>query len=669
MRRFLTFFALPLLWVTFLFAYPSHSRAGELSESDLTHAQNAFLFIERGRWDDALAHAKRAGNPLIYKLVHWRYVLSRDPGADASFEEITQFIDQNPDWPEQKSLATRAEEALVNSPASDEELTRWFEYHAPVTGYGKIRYAEALMRTSKSAAGAAAAASPANTATLIREGWVEGNFDNDTENRLADQYRSLLTREDHIARAARLLWEERTEAAQRMLPLVTDAYRSVVAARTALIKKERTAATLVDKVPTSLRNDPGLMFNRLLWNAERKRDGSVREILLAAPQTVPFPKKWWKYREKYIREAIADGNFRLAERLLKNHGQREAVEYAEALWLSGWLKLVHSKDAGNAYKDFYALFNAVKFPVSKARAAYWAGRAAEKKGNKDIAKGWYEQAVAYPTTFYGQLAAARIYDSGPLRLPAQPNITAADKSTFKRKELPRAIALLDQLGQKELMHQFVLQLVDKADSPKEAALAADFGEAIGHVEDGVKAAKRALQKNGIVLLDSGFPLPTTPQSLPIERALTLAIARQESEFDASAVSPSNALGLMQLLPSTAKEIAKKIDKPFSRAKLFEPRYNMELGSAYLGRLVDGFSGSYVMAIASYNAGPGRVRQWIAQFGAAEGSVEEIVNWIERIPYEETRNYVQRVLENLQVYRHLLAGKATPHLQIEDDLMR
>lgn len=637
-RIIFSFLALLLLYAT-PHAYAAYS----------TSARSAFLFAERDDWNNALAHAARSQDASVKKTIRWMYAAS--PNSNASFDEIARVIRDQDDWPDQKALHTRAEHALLREEKSAADVKRWFSDHDPVSGAGKLALAMAR----------------GDTGDLFREGWRDADLDESIESSIAEKFSGSLRETDHAARISRLLWEEKTKAAQRMLKYVGPDYRTLFEARMELQRNDWNGDSHAQHVPTSLRDDIGLQFDLLRWNFKHHNNGQAEHILADAPKTVPYPEKWWPIREKFVREALEYDQWKKALKLLQNHGQEEGKTLIEALWLHGWTVLEHQKDPRTAYKQFYALFNKAKFPVSKARAAYWAGVAATRNGNAEIANNWFEQAAEFPMTFYGQLAYARLHGDAPLRLPAPLHLSAAEKQKYSNRELPRVIAMLDALGQDKLAHKFTQHLVDSADDRRDAALAAWLGGSLGHMEDGVRAAKRALQNN-LFVLESAFPTVHLPGGLGVERGLALAIARQESEFDKRALSPSGAMGLMQLLPGTAKETARKVGMKFTKERLYEPSYNLIIGSAYLGRLVERFNGSYVLAIAAYNAGPRNVRDWMEEMGDPGNSEESIIRWIENIPFEETRTYVQRVLENLQIYRQILAG--TPvSLGLMEDLKR
>ncbi len=621
------------------------------------HAEDAFTFADRRDWGNARSHARQSGDSALIKLIDWEYMM--DPDSGASFYDIVEFTTENPGWPERKKLMLRAEMALRDDAARDEDVLRILGSAEPATGYGKLALAKALSRQS----------SPPKEKidALIRGAWKDGDFEEPHELELLATHRDILTSADHIARTDRLLWEEKTSPAKRMLTLLPDGNRKLAEARMALIADKKTAAFTVLKVPSDLKKDPGLIYDRMRYRARRDDSAGVREMLKLAPATVPYPEKWWRYREAQVRKAIDEGSYKQAGALLAHHGQTGGIGLAEAVWLSGWLNLEYFDKPKVAYDIFYRMYDSVKFPPSRSRAAFWAARAAEKSGDKETAANWYNTAATYPTTFYGQLGSLKHNEHAPLRIPAPLTISGAARSQFENTELARAVKLAIDTGNLQRAGKMIALMVENAPDKEQAALAAELGVRAGYPHLGVRGAKKALQNN-TVLIDIGYPTPKTPYDIPIERALALAIMRQESEFDAQAKSSANALGLMQLLPSTARQMAQKLEMKYAVDQLYLPEYNVTLGSYYLSRLINSYDGSYVMAIAAYNAGPGNVKNWTRQFGTPGNTVEGALDWIEKIPFSETRTYVQRVMENLQVYRHIEARDA-PKLKLDEDLAR
>lgn len=651
---------MPRLLLILLSALPllCHAAYADSDDND-EHVRSAFLFADRKDWSNAQAHAAQSHNPVLIKLINWEYAL--DPDSGAGHDEIMQFMQANPDWPDQKRLRIRAELALRRSAEFDQDIITEFKEQPPITGVGKMALAEALMRGGKTP--------QEKITTLIRDAWRGGDFDEIQEQQIIDTYGNLLKRTDDIDRIDRLLWEEKITGAKRILDRVPADYRKLYQARMSLIADKRSAILSVAQVPAALKHDPGLIYDRMRYRARRDDTKGVREMLLAAPSHVPYPEKWWRQRELQVREAIGENNFKLAKKLLANHGQSDGGTLADALWLQGWLDTEFLKEPKTGYDLFYRMFSEVRFPVSKARAAYWAARAAEKAGDKEAAASWYTTASAYPTTFYGQLASLKANGTAPLRLPAAPEISGEAQRVFDNEELTRAIKLCIAANQPDLAKKFINYLAENADDDTQAALASHFGNRIGQPALSVHAAKKAMQQRGVVVIEAGYPRVKTPTGLAVERPLALAITRQESEFDPHARSPSGALGMMQLMTATAKETARKDDVPFSAGQLGDPSYNMTLGSLYLARLIRNYDGSYIMAIAAYNAGPGNVRNWAGQFGTPGNRLDSAIDWIEKIPFTETRNYVQRVLENLQIYRHLESDVDAPKLKLGEDLAR
>jgi soluble lytic murein transglycosylase len=618
--------------------------------ADDLHIKAAFTFAHRKAWGNAIDEAKAGHSPILAKYFIWEYL--KDPESDAGFEEITAFMRDNPDWPDQPTLLKRAEVALMGGNPSDEALSAWFAKHPPQTSMARLK--EAKSRETLN--------------SLIRDAWVTDDYDKTTEAKLLAKYHDILRAQDHIRRIDRLLWDGKDEEAKRLLKYVPYDHRRLFMARMALAEDKQSAPVELVNVPPALRSDPGLLFTRIEW---RMRDGDkdgVRELLLAAPAEVPYPEKWWPIRDRQIREALGEGDVKLASRLLARHGQKEgSLSYKEVQWLSGWIALEYLHEPAKAYANFSWLYRQALTPGGKSRAAYWAGRAAKESGKGDAAE-WYREAAHYPTTFYGQVATAEREPDATISIRSDTVPSAQEKERFRRREMVQLVHALGAAHETDITVKFILYLVDDADTPGEAILATELGREIGRVDFSVRAAKKALQSD-IISLKSGWPVIRFSHTQGVETPLLLALSRQESEFFADAVSPSGAMGLMQLLKGTAREIARKNGIRYSADRLFDPDYNMTLGSIYLEKMLEKFRGSYVLAIASYNAGPGRVGQWLNMYGRPGDSAHEALDWIERIPTTETRNYVQHVLENVQVYRFVLAGKPSSRLTIAEDLVR
>jgi len=359
-----------------------------------------------------------------------------------------------------------------------------------------------------------------------------------------------------------------------------------------------------------------------------------------------------------MNEALRNGDAASAYQAISNHDLAPgSVEYAEAESFAGWLALNKLRDPLTADRHFARLQAAVKSPVSKARAAYWRGRAHEQRGDVAAARGFYEEGAQHTTTFYGQLAAERAGRT-ELVLEPDPIPTAEDRATFEASELTRALRLLSQAGERSLVRVFGLDMGAAVESPVQLALLVDTIRLLGEQEVSLLAYRRAAQQ-GVILHERGYPL-VTPAMVPggAEPALVLAIIRQESQFDPQVRSSADARGMMQILPSTAREVAGQMGIAWDDGMLWNREQNMRIGSRYLGQLVGQFGGSYVMAAAGYNAGPSRPRQWIGFCGDPRAPGADPIDFMECIPFNETRNYVMNVMSNVQMYRaRLNEGRA------------
>lgn len=630
-----------------------------LSGHDVKLYAAAFKEAARGNWKTAHRIASSASDQLGAKLLRWMEY-SR-PYNYAAFDEVERFIRDNPDWPRPNSLAAAAEAGMTVG-VSDETVLEWYRWHDPVSRDGRLRLAEALLKTGEKDRATA----------LIREAWVRDDFSRKDLRYVYRRFKKFLRPEDHIARLDRLVWQYRPGHARRMYRYVDEGHKRLAQARLALRAFRGGVDAAIARVPEELRDSAGLMYERLRWRRRKGRDEDAREILHAAPEDLGNRRLWWRERAIQVRNALNDGLISEAYRLASEHKQIDSSTFSEAEWLAGWIALRFLADPTNAYRHFSRLHGAVYMPISRARAGYWAGRAAEATGDKAGATQWYEEAAKHPGTFYGQLAAARLGEPDKPYSAArmEPNSEAGPK--LVGHELFASVRLLAYLGEEKLLVTFLDRLTQLAKTHADHALIAQATRALGRPDLGVRAAKRAL-RDGFASNERLFPLVDLDFTLPndtVEHSLVLAVTRQESAFNAKAISHAGARGLMQLMPGTARMVARHNRLHYARASLTrDPAYNVRLGSAHLSELLTEFDGSYVLAIAAYNAGSKNVRRWLERNGdPRKDPFVDVVDWIELIPLPETRNYVQRVLEGLQIYRWQL-GQTVVIASIEQDLAR
>jgi len=624
-----------------------------LPPTDMQATRSAFAAAQSGDWTRAYAEAGAITDALPLKMLRWTDYAR--PGAPGRFPEIAEFIEKNPDWPRQKALRKHAEEALIGE--SDATAADWFKRYPPISAAGRVREAEITLNSGDLVGGTEA----------LRATWIGTDFGPLDEKSFLARHSAAIRPEDNIKRVDRLLWDVQTDAARRMLPLLPPDYRAVAAARLALAAQSANADLLVSRVPAQLRSDPGLIFEQLRLRRKKDMADAAVQILLAHPADPVRPLAWWNERQAVARQLLAHGNADLAYRIVEQHGLIEGNAFAEAQFLLGYIALRYIKQPALAFDHFSRILTRAATPFAKARAGYWGGRAAETEAKTELAAKWYAAGADHMATFYGQLAAHELGHDAPPRPMPEPVPEGTELIQFNSNEIVRAARIFFDLGDPDHGKNCLLHLADNAKTPSMFAMLASLAETSGRIDLAIAVAKRAIEA-GTPLMIHGYPVTELPSGGTPERSLLFAITRQESAFERDAVSRAGARGLMQLMPATASFVANKMQLPFSADRLTaDGIYNILLGRAYLETLIEDFGGSYALAIAAYNAGPGRVRQWLHDYGDPRGGNIDMVDWIEMIPINETRNYVQRVLENLQIYRGQIGRESA--FSLASDLAR
>jgi soluble lytic murein transglycosylase len=625
-----------LLLALVCLAADARADSPSMSATDLQAMRSALAAAQSGDWSRAYAALATTTDPLLPKMLRW--VEASRPGTPGRFPDIAEFIQKNPDWPAQKALRSHAEEALAGE--SEAVAAEWFKRYPAVSASGKIREAEILLNAGDVEGGNAA----------LRAAWISTDFGPLDEKNFLAHHGAPIRPEDHIKRVDRLLWDGQSEAARRMLPLLPADYRAVASARLALAAQARNAEAVAAQVPPQVRSDPGLLFEQLRYLRKKDMTAAAVQLLLAQPNDLVRPAAWANERQAIARQVLASGNAALAYRIVEQHGLIEGSAFSEAEFLLGYIALRYMKQPELAFEHFSQILTRVSTPFAKGRAGYWGGRAAEAQGKSELALRWYAAGADHMATFYGQLAAHQLGRDAPPRPVPEPVPTADELAQFDTNEVVRAARTFFELGDAAHGKVFLLHLANNASSPTTFGMLATLAENSGHIDLAIAVAKRAIEA-GTPLMIHGYPTTELPSGGTAEKSLLFAIVRQESAFERDAISRVGARGLMQLMPATASSIAAKMQLPFSPDRLTSDGiYNALLGRTYVESLIDDFGGSYALAIAAYNAGPGRVRQWLHDYGDPRGGSIDMVDWIEMIPINETRNYVQRVLENLQIYR-------------------
>lgn len=629
------------------------ARADLLSAADQRILQEAYDAAKRDDHAKAERLAGGAANKLVTKVVRWKVYVDANSGS--SFPEISEFLRANPDWPQPQTMQRRAEEAIGPGTSAD-LLLPWFEAFPPTTVDGRIAHGQALLDRGQRDKGL----------QVLRDAWVGGTFGVLQERQFLTRYGDILREQDHEERLSRLLWDRQHQAAQRLILKVDMPFRLYAQARIALQSDASGVNAAVDAVPAALADEPGLLHDRVRWRRQKELDEDAIAMLRHKNANKVRPETWWNERAILARRALQRGHISQAYETAAHHGMTDGAGFADAEWLAGWIAFRYLQDQEVALRHFKRMQAAATTPISRARGAYWLGRAAEAMKDQAAAVQWFQAAAQHTTTYYGQLAASRLTEKQRWPLPADPFAAPEDTAAFDKLELVKVIRIMVESGLKEDIDPFVLRLNETARTTGHRVLAARLALASGRQDLAVNVARRS-DRDGVPMISYGYPVPPFKVERA-DRALVLALIRQESNFHQYAVSSAGARGLMQLMPATAKWMAKREKVGYSRDRLHEPDYNLHLGTAYLSDLLESFDGSLILSLAGYNAGPGRARQWIREYGDPRAPDVDAVDWVENIPFTETRNYVQRVMEGVQVYRRRL-GVPEASLSLERDLKR
>ncbi|MBL94908.1 MAG: Soluble lytic murein transglycosylase [Alphaproteobacteria bacterium MarineAlpha3_Bin5] len=662
-------FSFVLLAVFFCINYSVVAVETEITKKEVEYFREIIKKIRHQKIKDLKHSSITFKDPLIRKIIVW--FLLDSGGLGMNFNEINKFIKVNPGWPNIRKWRVLAEESLPNK-MSPGEIIEWFEEIGPISSMGRVKLASAHLSISNKRKGK----------TLIRNAWIKGNFTKRQEKEFYRKYNKLLTREDNRNRLDRLLWEGRYWPTRRMLWKVDKDYQSLAEARFALRHSRGNVDKLIALVPNILKKDPGLLYERLRWRRRRNLE-SAFTLLEKIPENLIYVNRWWKERSYLARKLLRKGHITAAYKAASKHNLKKesGADYAEAEWFSGWVALRFLGDHKIALSHFQRMYDAVSYPISKSRGAYWLGRTADSSGEKGLARKWYEIGSKNSTTYYGQLSFTELHLNSSLRFPLAPKIEPGLENKFNRHELVRAIKLLARAKIKIKIKPFLKSILSVSDDSGWMRLTAELCLSLGYKDLSIWISKKSLRK-GISLIKSNYPeinLPTLkdqPSDFTLENALVLALIRQESMFNLGAISPAKARGLMQLMPNTAKRTVKRLGLKYSKSRLLtDPNYNIKIGKTFLLTLMQQFKGSHILSLAAYNAGNSRVKRWIHENGDPRDPLVDSIDWVELIPIKETRNYIQRVLENLQVYRHILSGTEAPvslrsdlHLKASDNTL-
>ncbi len=650
-------------------------RDNRLPAADVQNLKNALGAVDRNDPVEANEHAVKLGEPALRTLVRW-YALRTGAGAPADY---TRFLAENPAWPDASLLRRRSEQQLLSAGGPAKEITAFFGSNPPLSGAGTIALASAHL----------ALGDEARAKEMAVKAWREHDIPASSETGFLARFERFLTPADHRRRLDTLLIDEgrfaaqrtpRVAAARRLLPKFQDVERKKAEARIAVYARAGNAAKLMASLPASAKEpasvDWGLLFQRVQLARSQGKEDEVARLLRLAPNDAALlvdPDAWWLHRRWAIYEYLGAGRYKDAYDIARAPGPLTVNPIKDATFLAGWIALRHLKDTKGAVPHLEASRENADGPLSAARGNYWLARAHEALGQKSEATRFYGEAAARVDTFHGALARQKLNPGpldAPIPLPAMPSAAVAD--SFNGNPLLRAAMFAHHADVgRGITRIIVAHLRSTLKSEAEVAMLAHLANAIGDHQMAVRVGKTGVARD-MNLYAYSYPVHPFPEYKPLrespERALLLAIVRQESEFNPEIVSHAGARGLMQVMPITARHICRdhKIKCDIPRL-LTDTSYNAMIGSAYIGDRKKEFDGSYVLTLAGYNAGPGRARQWMRRFGDPRTKDVDAIDWIEMIPFEETRDYVKKVLSNIQMYRARL-GEKTP-VRLVSDLKR
>ena len=622
-----------------------------LSKKDFDYSKEIFTNISEKKWGTVFRLTKKVKDKDFKDLINWIYLIERN--NKATFDDYIKFIDKNNNYPRINRLKYLAEHKINLNTTSPNTVIGWFSENSPLSGFGKIKLAEAFLIKGNNVKGEG----------LLKEGWIDANLSSKDIRYLNNKYKKILNSNDHINRAKYMAWENKYWDLKRILRYLPKDYRALYNARQIVMSSSYGVDNAIAQVPDKFKGDIGLEYDRLKWRRRRGRLESSLEIITRAPKDpvkLIRPELWWKEKHIISRSLIYKKKYNLAYNVSKNHSLTTGPEYAEAEWLSGWIALTFLNDPNLAVKHFNNFYNNVGYPISLSRGAYWLGISYEKLGKNKLSNDFFKKGSKYLTTFYGQLSFRKLDPAAKFELVDDSKFSKEYEKEFNKNVLVKHVVLLKELNKTKYTKDLIKHLAENNIEKGSEVLAARLSTQIGRYDYAIQISKKASYEKRFYN-QFNYPIITTPNvingKVMPSPEIILAITRQESEFDPKANSYAGAKGMMQLMTYTAKLVSKQMNVRYSKSKLTSnPEYNIKLGTYYFNSLLNEYREIYPFAIAAYNAGPKRVKYWRKINGDPSRDQIDYVNWIELIKFKETRNYVQRVLENAGVYRYMLNGE-------------
>ena len=638
--------------VTYKIVSKESKKSTILNQKDFERAKETIKFIKAKKWNSALKSSSKIKDNDFRDLINWMYL--KTTGNSASFNDYKKFIEKNPDYPRINRIKYLAEQKIYLRNMSPTSVINWFQKNPPLGGLGKIKLAEAYLEQ----------ANTEKVEKLVKDGWITAEIRKNDLGYYRAKFKKFINSEDHLKRADYLAWERKYWDLKRMLKYLPKDERALYNARQILMSNSYGVDNAISKVPAHLKKDPGLEFDRLRWRNRRGRLESSLEILYQnankTERQMIRPDLWWEERKSVARTLIYKKRYKTAYKISSEHSLSSGPSFAEAEWLSGWIALSFLNSPEYAINHFENFYNNVGYPISLARGAYWLGAAYKELGQNEVAKKYFTEGAKFPMTYYGQLSFNEINPGGDFELKDESFYDKDYEKEFNKNKLINHVKVLKELDATKYSKDIIKHLATLNVEKGSEVLAAKLSTSVERYDYAIQISKQASYEKRFYN-KFNYPIINTPttinnKTMPNSEVI-LAIIRQESEFDRKANSWAGARGMMQLMKYTAKIVAKQAKLPYSISGLTQdPEYNIKLGSYYFNSLIEDYNGVYPFAIAAYNAGPNRVKTWRRVNGDPSTGKISYVNWIELIRFKETRNYVQRVLENINVYKYMLNKK-------------
>jgi soluble lytic murein transglycosylase len=612
-------------------------------------AVQAIQVAMRGDFLTAGDLAQRSGDQAAVKLVELLFL--RDHGAQAGYQRIAAFLSAAPNWPLTETLMKRSEQALYENIQDTQTTLNHFKARKPITAYGHLALARAHYVQGEADAGKAS----------LRQAWSMPNVDADMEQKILSEFGNQLSSNDHKSRLWRLIYAQEASGAVRNARRLGGEYQTAAEVAHQLLRGTAGADRRYAALSSAMKSEAAMKLVLARFYRRQEKFDQARAVLISMPSTVSDPEAVWGERRTIARRSVGPNNvqhWNAAYQMASKHGLSAGDSAMEAEFIAGWVALRYLRKPDTAMKHFGNYDAMALTRTDKAKAAYWIGRTSAALGDKTNSRSAYQAAAAHSTVFYGQLSREQLGLGNTPETINGGDASSAARAKVDRDEVIRAMRLMARTGNNDQLNLFLWSIATRFNSADEMNAAASVVQNVSGTSSALRLAKAASQR-GIDIDSWSYPVMGLPRwaqiGKPIERSLVFALSRQESEFDPQAGSSVGAQGLMQLMPGTARLVAQQYRVPYVQSKLKnDPSYNVKLGAAHLADLVDNFNGSYILTLVAYNAGPRRSREWVDEFGDPRSGQVDAVDWIECIPFDETRQYVQKVMQNVHVYRSRLA---------------